>query len=392
MHDSIGVAVIGAGMAGRSHAHGYRMAASVSPGPLPPVRLVAIADPNEAFASEAARLYGYERYVGSWQEVTDDASIDAVSIVVANDLHREIATGLLAAGKHVLCEKPMANTIADAEAMAAASAGSDTVAALGYSYRRSPSVNAVREAIVNGTFGRLRQVDLHYWCDYGADPNAAMTWRYRGGPGTGALGDLGTHLVDMAEFLGGPITSVSTGALVTFVERRPLPLTAARGHAHVEVGTETAPVENEDIASFSLMFASGAVGTLSISRVAYGHPNSLGFSVFGERAAASFDQARPAEFKFYDGAPPDVTQGFRQVLAGPLHPYLEHGLPMSHSGVGFGYSELFAFQARAFLEQIARIDGGLPPCPSFRDGLHTVRLLDAVVRSAAAGGAVVEMT
>jgi predicted dehydrogenase len=132
------------------------------------------------------------------------------------------------------------------------------------------------------------------------------------------------------------------------------------------------------------------VGTFSVSRVAFGHPNALGFSVFGERAAASFDQARPAEFWFADATAPEVTRGFRQVLAGPLHPYLEHGLPMSHPGVGFGYAELFSFQARAFLDQVAGVDDGLQPCRSFADGLESMRVLDAVVRSAAAGGAVVE--
>jgi len=388
MMDPIAVAVVGAGMAGRSHANGYRMAASVADDRLPPVRLAAIADSNEAFAVETARRYGFERHATSWQEIAAAPDIDAVSIVVPNDLHREIAVGLLAAGKHVLCDKPIANRMADAEAMAEAAARSDRVAAVGYSYRRSPSISAIRDEIRRGTFGTVRQLDLHYWCDYAADPRAPMTWRYRGGPGTGALGDLGSHLVDLAEFLAGPIAGISTGALATFVERRSIPLSAARGHQHAEVGRETAAVENEDVASFSATFESGAVGTFSVSRVAYGHPNSLGFSVFGETAAASFDQARPAEFRFVDSTAPEVTRGFRQVLAGPFHPYLEHGLPMTHSGVGYGYSELFAFQARAFLDQVAGIDG-LPPCPSFADGLHVMRLTHAVVRSADAGGATI---
>jgi len=388
MQDSIGVAVIGAGMAGRSHANGYRMAGSVSDDRLPPIRLRAIADPNAAFAAETARRYGYERHVSRWQQVADDASIDAVSIVVPNDLHREIAVGLLAAGKHVLCDKPLANDLADAEAMAAAASRSDCVAVVGYSYRRSPSVNAIRDEIVNGSFGKLRQLDFHYWCDYAADANAPMTWRYRGGPGTGALGDLGSHLLDMAEFLAGPIATISAGALSTFVGRRTIPLTPALGHGRAELGHEAADVENEDVASFGARFASGAVGTFSISRVAVGHPNSLGFSVFGETAAASFDQSRPAEFQFYDASAPEVTRGFRQVPAGPLHPYLEHGLPMTHSGVGFGYAELFAFQARAFLDQVAGLDG-LPRCASFADGLHVMRLAAAVVESARSGGATV---
>jgi predicted dehydrogenase len=388
MTDTIGVAVIGAGMAGRSHANGYRMAGSVSDDRLPTIRLVAIADANEAFAQETARRYGFERHASGWQEIAADPGIDAVSIVVPNPFHREVAVGLLAAGKHVLCDKPLANTLADAQAMAEAAARSGRVAAVGYSYRRSPSINAIRDEVESGAFGTLRQLDLHYWCDYAADADAPMTWRYRGGPGTGAISDLGSHLVDLAEFLVGPIASVSTGVLATFIDRRPIPLSATRGHGHAEVGSELAVVETEDIASFSAMFENGAVGTFSVSRVAFGHPNSLGFSVFGDSAAASFDQARPAEFRFADATVPEMTRGFRQVLAGPLHPYLEQGLPMTHSGVGYGYSELFAFQARAFLDEVAGLDG-LPRCPSFADGLHVMRLTEAVVQSAQAGGAAV---
>ncbi len=385
MRSSIGVAVIGAGMAGRSHANAYRTASTVFEQRLPRVRLVAIADANPAFARDAARRYGYQRAVGSWEEVAADPEIDAVSVVVANDLHREVSVGLLSAGKSVLCEKPMAGTLDDAQAMVEAAERTGLTAVLGYSYRRSPAIGAIRDQIARGTLGRIRQFNGRYWCDYGADPRSPMSWRYRGAAGSGALGDLGCHLVDVAELLCGPITSVRGGTLATFVDRRPVPLAAPVGHSRVEVGERTEPVENEDVASFTADFDGGAVGTFSVSRVAYGLPNSLGLEVFGEKGAATFDQARPAEFGFCDGAPDGATQGFRQVLTGPLHPYIEQGLPMAFAGVGHGYTELFTFQARAFLEQVAGIDG-LPPCPSFAEGLHTMRILGAVVESARASG------
>jgi predicted dehydrogenase len=217
-----------------------------------------------------------------------------------------------------------------------------------------------------------------------------MSWRYKGDPGSGAFSDIGSHLLDLAEFVCGPIRSVRGAVLSTVIAERPVPLGTAVGHAAVEVGEEREPVENEDLVTFTATFASGATGTLSASRVAYGLANALGFELFAESGAATFDLARAGEFGFVDGTPDRVTQGYRQVLVGPAHPYLTGGLPMDFPGVGYGQNDLFAFQARAFLEQVAGIEG-LPPCPSFEEGLRNVRLLEAVVASAKAGGGEAEV-
>jgi predicted dehydrogenase len=314
---SIGVAVIGAGMAGRAHASGYRTASTLYGEGLPEVRLVAVADVNPAFAADTARRFGYERAEGGWEAVAEAPDIDVVSVVVANPLHRQIVEGLLAAGKHVLCEKPMAPTVEDAEAMVAAAEASGRETAIGFVFRRSPAIAAIRDQIASGTIGRPLHFNGHYWCDYGVDPLAPMSWRYKGGPGSGALSDIGSHLIDLAEFVCGPIASVRGAALPTVIGERALPLGAAVGHAAAELSDVTEPVENEDLVSFTASFASGAAGTLSASRVAYGLANSLGFEVFTERGAATFDLARAGEFGFADAAPAGPTQGFRQVLVGP---------------------------------------------------------------------------
>jgi predicted dehydrogenase len=380
------VAVIGAGMAGRSHAAGYRSAPTLYGEGLPEVRLVAIADVNPAFAADTARRFGYERAEGGWEAVAEAPDIDVVSVVVANPLHRQIVEGLLAAGKHVLCEKPMAPTVEDAEAMVAAAEASGRETAIGFVFRRSPAIAAIRDQIASGTIGRPLHFNGHYWCDYGVDPLAPMSWRYKGGPGSGALSDIGSHLIDLAEFVCGPIASVRGAALPTVIGERALPLGAAVGHAAAELSDVTEPVENEDLVSFTASFASGAAGTLSASRVAYGLANSLGFEVFTERGAATFDLARAGEFGFADPAPAGPAQGYRQVLVGPAHPYLTGGLPMDFPGVGYGQNDLFSFQARAFLEQVAGLER-LPRMASFSEGLRNIRLLDAVVASAKAGGA-----
>jgi predicted dehydrogenase len=382
---SIGVAVIGAGMAGRAHAAGYRSAPTLYDAGLPEVRLVAVADVNAAFAADTARRFGYRRTEPGWEAVAAAPDVDVVSVVVANPLHRKLVEGLLAAGKHVLCEKPMAPTVEDAQAMVAAARGAGRETGIGFTFRRSPAITAIRDRVAQGGIGAPLHFNGHYWCDYACDPRAPMSWRYKGGPGSGALSDIGSHLLDLAEFVCGPIQSVRGAVLSTFVTERALPLGAAVGHAAAEVSDVTEPVENEDLVTLTTTFASGATGTLSASRAAYGLANSLGFELFTESGAATFDLARAGEFGFIDPTPAGHTQGYRQVLVGPAHPYLTKGLPMDFPGVGYGQNDLFAFQARAFLEQVAGLDG-LPRVASFEEGLHNMRLLEAVVASAESGG------
>jgi predicted dehydrogenase len=382
----IGVAVIGAGMAGRAHLNGYRQAVSVYGAGLPEVRLVAVADAHEPFALDAARRYGYERAETDWRAIAEADDIDAVSVVVANHLHREIVEGLLAAGKHVLCEKPLAPSVADAEAMVKAAEDTGLVAATGFTFRRSPAVNAIRQQVLEGSLGPVQHFNGHYWCDYGHNPDAPMSWRYRGPLGSGALSDIGSHLVDLGEYFCGPVRSVQGAVLSTQVHERPVPLGTAVGHsADVQVSQEREPVENDDIATFTATFASGAVGTFSVSRIARGLANSLGFEVFTKGGAATFELSRPAEFTLADAAASDPLDGYRRVVIGPGHPYIAGGLPMDFPSVGHGQHEFFVWQTRAFLEQIAGVDG-LPPCPTLADGLHNLRVLDAIIASAHADG------
>ena len=385
--DSIGVAVIGAGMAGRAHLAAWRNAPTVFDPPLPPVRLVAIADLNAEVAADGATRFGYERVTSDWREVVEADDVDVISIVVANSLHREIAEAALAAGKHVLCEKPLAPSVADAQAMVdAAAAHPELVAATGFVYRRQPAVAAVRERIGEAGLGAPVHFAGHYMCDYACDPDGPMSWRYKGGPGSGALADIGSHLVDQAEFLCGPIASVSGAVFSTTTTQRFLPAGNVVGHALAQLSDVAEPVENEDVATFTVTFARGGAGTLTASRMAFGHANQLGWRLSCERGSAEWDMERPAEFSYADTSSPRGTGGPRQVLIGPDHPYLTHGLPMDFPSVSFGVNDLFVYQARAFLEEVVGIDGGLPRCASFAEGLRNLQILDAVKESAAGGG------
>jgi predicted dehydrogenase len=390
---TIGVAVIGAGMAGRAHAAAYRIAPTLYESTLPDLRFVSIGDISPELGSLAARRFGYERSDTSWQAIAENPDINVVSVVVANNLHREIVEGLVAAGKHVLCEKPLSDSLEDARAMADLARSANTVVRIGFTMRRASGVAALRELVTSGALGRVLHVDGRYWCDYASDPQGPISWRYKGAPGSGALADIGSHVAYLVEFLGGDVQEVSGGRFATAITERPVPLGAVVGHAQVAVSDTYEAVENDDYASFSALFEQGA-GVVQVSRVAAGHPNGLALEVFGDKGAAKWEEERPAEFQLMLNEGPRGTRGFRRVIIGPDHPYFAGGLPMDAPGVGIGHNDCFYFQARAFLEEVAGIDeaDSLPRNASFDEGVHNMEILAAVAESAARDGAAVKVT
>lgn len=397
MHSTpLSVAVIGAGMAGKTHANAWRQAGTVYDLGLPPVRLATIADMHLPFAEDAAARYGYEKAVDDWREVAADDSIDIVSIVVGNALHREIAEAMAAAGKHVLCEKPLAGTLEDAEAMAGLEQKHpDLVMATGYTFRRNAGVAMLAKLAEDGALGQIAHLDGRYWCDYGADENVPMAWRFRGPMGSGALGDVGSHLVDSAELILGPIVEVSGAQLVQTITERPVASGVVAGGRGVTASSD-APrekVENDDVATFTARFASGAAGTFSVSRVAHGLPNYKALTVLGTGGTASWSLDRTGEIQIADSSSPQGLGGLRQVLVNPEFPYFTDGSSMAFGGVGLNQIEQFTYQAHAFLQQVAGItDGALPQCASFSEGYRQMRVLDAVAQSAAEGGRAVAIS
>ncbi|WP_434969531.1 Gfo/Idh/MocA family protein [Microbacterium sp. bgisy207] len=389
---SIGVAVIGAGMAGKAHAAAYRTAPTLYDSILPPVRLVSIADVYAPLAESTAARFGYERFDTSWEAIVEADDIDVVSVVVANRLHREIVEALLAAGKHVLCEKPLSDTIDDARAMVAAADSASTIGRIGLTFRRSPGIASIRRLVQSGRLGRPLNISASYWADYGCDPEGPISWRYKGPNGSGALADIGSHLSYLTEFaVGADITSVRGGTLSTVFPTRPKPLGTVVGHEGGAVSEERDTVENDDVATFSAQYENGATGNLQVSRVAAGHPNSLSFEIFCEKGAARFDFRNPGQIEIFTPDEDPGTSGYRTVVLGPAHPYWRGGLPMDAPGVGVGQNDGFVFQARAFLEEVAGIpeSESLPRNADFADGLRNMLLLDAVAQSAAQGGATV---
>ena len=384
---TIGIAVIGAGMAGKAHAAAYRVAPTLYASTLPDLRYVSIGDVNAEVGRAAARRYGYERSDTDWRAIADDPDIQVVSVVIANSLHLEVVRGLIEAGKHVLCEKPLSDTLASARKMADLAREAFSVVRIGLTYRRQPGVAAIRDWIRDGTLGRVLHFSGRYWCDYGCNPMAPMSWRYKGPMGSGALADLGSHLTYLSEFLCGEITTVSGGAFATAIKERPVPLGAVVGHGLAAVSDRKETVENDDYAAFTAFFGETR-GSLEVSRVAAGYPNGLDFEVFCENGAASFHQDTPSQVRLYLNGDHPGRNGYRTVNLGSDHPYVAGGMPIDVSGVGFGQNEGFTYQARAFLEEVAGIpeEESLPRNASFDEGVHNMEILAAVARSAADNG------
>lgn len=384
---TIGIAVIGAGMAGKAHAAAYRVAPTLYESTLPDLRYVSIGDMNAEVGRAAARRYGYERSDTDWRAIADDPDIQVVSVVIANSLHLEVVRGLIEAGKHVLCEKPLSDTLASARKMADLAREASSVVRIGLTYRRQPGVASIRDWIQDGTLGRVLHFSGRYWCDYGCNPMAPMSWRYKGPMGSGALADLGSHLTYLSEFLCGGITAVSGGAFATAIKERPVPLGAVVGHGLAAVSDRKETVENDDYAAFTAFFGETR-GSLEVSRVAAGYPNGLDFEVFCENGAASFHQDTPSQVRLYLNDDHPGRNGYRTVNLGSDHPYVAGGMPIDVSGVGFGQNEGFTYQARAFLEEVAGIseEESLPRNASFDEGVHNMEILAAVARSAADNG------
>ncbi|MCB0911818.1 MAG: Gfo/Idh/MocA family oxidoreductase, partial [Propionibacteriaceae bacterium] len=186
---ALGVAVIGAGMAGKAHIAAYKVAPTLYESVLPELRYVSIGDVNAEIGEATAKRYGFERSDTDWRAIADDPDIDVVSVVIANSLHLEVVKGLLEAGKHVLCEKPLADTLESAREMARLAKEASSIARIGLTFRRQPGIAAIKRWIEDGTLGKVNHFSGRYWCDYGCNPKGPMSWRFSGPMGSGALAD-----------------------------------------------------------------------------------------------------------------------------------------------------------------------------------------------------------
>jgi predicted dehydrogenase len=369
----LGIGMVGYAFMGAAHSRAWATVAQVFDVPLRP-RMAALAGRDGAAARAAAHRFGWRHAETDWRALIDRDDVQLVDICTPGDTHAEIAIAALAAGKHVLCEKPLANTLAEAEAMAAAAARAErngVRAMVGFNYRRVPAVALARRLIMDGQIGTLRHVRASYLQDWLTDAAVPLTWRLqRERAGSGALGDIGAHAIDLAQYLSGePLTGVS-GLMTTFVtERSP---------AGASSGAEKVPVTVDDAALFTGRLPSGAVALFEATRFAAGRKNALTIELNGDLGSLAFDLERLNELNFYDRTESETTAGFRRILVTePDHPYLEGWWPPGHV---LGWEHTFVNQARDLLTDIA---ADSDPEPSFADGLQVQRVLAAVQHSAA---------
>jgi predicted dehydrogenase len=365
----LGVGMVGYAFMGAAHSQAWRTAPHVFDLPLRPAMAVLCGRNASAVRAAADRL-GWAATETDWRALVKRDDVQLVDVCTPGDGHAEVAIAALEAGKHVLCEKPLANTLAEAEAMVAAAeraAAHGVRAMTGFNYRRVPALVLARQLVVEGRIGEIRHVRASYLQDWLVDPASPLTWRLqRERAGSGALGDLGAHIVDLAQYLTGELIAGVSAATATFVPERPL-----------ETGGGSGPVTVDDAAVFTARLASGALGTFEATRFATGRKNQLRIELNGARGSLAFDLERLNELQFCDRSDDPATAGFRTVLVTePGHPYLSAWWPPGHV---LGWEHTFTHEVRDLVTAIA---AGTEPAPSFRDGLQVQRVLAAVEQSA----------
>ncbi|WP_433572871.1 Gfo/Idh/MocA family protein [Streptomyces sp. CA-251247] len=376
---TLGVGMVGYAFMGAAHSQGWRTVGRVFDLPMRPV-LAAIAGRDPSAVRAAADRHGWAAAETDWRHLITRDDVQLVDVCTPGDSHAEIAIAALEAGKHVLCEKPLANSVAEAEAMTAAAERARArgqVAMVGFNYRRVPAIAYARKLIGEGRLGTLRHLRFTYLQDWLVDPDFPLTWRLqREHAGSGALGDLGAHIVDLAQYLAGESLVGVSALSETFVRERPLLAGASTGLSAAG-GAERGPVTVDDAALFTGRLASGALASFEATRMASGRKNALRLEINGELGAIAFDLERLNELSFHDNTEPAATAGFRRILVTESeHPYLEAWWPPGHA---LGYEHTFTHQARDLVEAIAT---GREPAPSFADGLQVQRVLAAVEESA----------
>jgi predicted dehydrogenase len=367
----LGVGMVGYAFMGAAHSQAWRTAPHVFDLPLQPVMAV-LCGRDAAAAKAAAARYGWASAETGWRALLDRADVQLVDVCTPGATHAEISIAALDAGKHVLCEKPLANTVAEAEAMAAAAerASARGIRSMtGFNYRRVPALALARQLVAAGRIGVIRHVRASYLQDWLVDPAFPLTWRLQADQaGSGALGDLGAHLVDLAQYLTGELITGVSAITETFVTERPVPGRPG----------QTGPVTVDDAAVFTARLGSGAVATFEATRFATGRKNALRIELNGDRGSLAFDLERLNELEFQEQAVKQSEAGFRRILVTePDHPYLAAWWPPGHV---LGWEHTFTHQVRDLVTAIAE---GTDPAPSFADGLQVQRVLAAVADSAA---------
>ncbi|HEY0239551.1 MAG TPA: Gfo/Idh/MocA family oxidoreductase [Friedmanniella sp.] len=370
------VGVVGLGWMGQVHARAYtRVVQHYLDTPLRPV-LVAVADnAGDERLARAVAAYGFADVHADWRDLIARDDIDVVSITGPNFIHRDVAVAAAEAGKHVWLEKPAGRNAEETAEIARAVARAGVQAAVGFNYRNAPAVELARQLVADGRLGRIEQVTIKMLADYAAHTEGALTWRYQNEwAGSGVLGDLVSHGIDLGRYVVGEVDSLVCDT-ATFITERPALSGAA--FAHTARGTGAlAPVENEDYAGALLHFANGARGTLESSRVAVGEQCTYGIEVHGDTGSLAWDFRRMGELEVcLDQEVTDAAYATHYVVPGDG----ELGAFQPGSGIAMSYDDLKVVEAHRLVRSIAT---GTPEGATITDALRAARLVDAMAESA----------
>ncbi len=374
--------MIGGGFMGKAHAMAYAaMPMFFWPAPAIPHRKVVV-DVNDVLAEEARQRFGFEEASSDWKDTIARDDIDVVDICTPNNVHAEIAIAAAKAGKHIICEKPLARTVEEARAMTKAVKEAGVTNMVAFNYRRTPAVALAKRFIDEGRIGKILNFRGTYLQDWSADPNGPLSWRFQKNiAGSGAIGDIGTHVVDMAHYLVGNITEVNA-ITKTYIKERPIQAGGVDklGASDKKTDAPLGIVDVDDEVLSLIRFETGAVGTLEATRNAYGRNNFLTLEIHGEEGSIHFNYERRDELQVMFASDPGDARGFRTIYTGPAHPYGDGLWPIP--GLGIGYSETKIVECRDFF---AAIVNGETPTPDFAEALQTELVADALIKSGQTG-------
>lgn len=365
----IRIGLIGAGWMGRAHAAAFEGAARIFGTDPATLKIVAVADVSAAAAQDFAQRFDVPRNTTDWRSLIEDPEIDVIDITTPNDVHPEIALAAIAAGKHVYCEKPMANTAAEARAMHEAAKAAGVVTLVGFNYLCSPIQAYAKQLIESGELGEIFHFRGFFDNDYMVEESFPFTWRAdaKAAGKAGALGDMASHVLSLAHYLVGEVTEVCGARQVLHSKRRD-----AKG--------VTREVENDDLAHFICRFANGASGYLEASRIGTGRKLFLGYEIMGTRGSLLFDQERMNELMFYRVGDDRAERGHKRILAAPEHP--DYAAFYGLQGNPLGYNDLKIIEARRMIESVAT---GKRWVADFSFGYGVDRVVEAALVSAEEG-------
>jgi predicted dehydrogenase len=373
---TIGIGVVGFGWMGQAHTRAYRDIPVYFAGSGIRPRLAAVADNVPARLDLARDNFGFAWGTPDWRELIDRDDVDVVDVTAPNALHQEIVEAAAAAGKHVFCEKPVGISPEATAAIERAGRQAGIISGCGYNYRWAPLVQYTRQLIADGRLGDLTHYRGRFFSMYGRDRLGLLSWRFlQDEAGYGALSDIMSHAIDMAQFLCGPIRRV-VATRETFVRQRPLPVPGTGTHYdRGKPGDPTGPVTNEDYVGALVEFENGARGTLEADRSIFGPQSSMAFELNGSKGAASWDHETLNQLQLY--LPEEQpTDGFIEVLAGGAFPNQAEIVP--GGGNSLGYEDMKLIEAVEFLRSV---EAGRQHRPGFTDALANASVAAAMIRS-----------